>query len=99
MVVGGRGAADGAGVAPCTAGADVTPAAAGTAGADVTPAAAGTAGADVTADKLGGAEPATLSKLELLVGVVDGWGTRVMLDGTAVIMAGFTGTCFAQIPA
>lgn len=87
MVVCGRGAAEGAGVAACSA------------GADVEPVATGTAGADVTVGEKGGAEPTTFSELELLTVVADGWGTRVMLDGTAVIMAGFDGTCFAQIPA
>lgn len=56
------------------------------------------AGAPCTAGLPGmiGAEPAgTAGEL----GVEAGVGTRVMVDGTAVTMAGWAGTCWAQIPA
>ena len=84
MVVGGSW---GAGVPAAGAGAAVVAAAAGgAAGAEV--GAGEPAGAGVLA--AGGAGPGVCAA---------GVGTRVTVDGTAVTMAGWAGTCCAQIPA
>lgn len=86
MVVGGSWGA-GAGVPAAGAGAAVVAAAAGgAAGAEV--GAGEPAGAGVLA--AGGAGPGVCAA---------GVGTRVTVDGTAVTMAGWAGTCCAQIPA
>ena len=102
MVVGGRAAAAGAGVVPGAAtgatGAGEAAADPGTAGADVTAGAPGAAAADVAswtgepgaeeADEAPGATKGAAGEPLWLEGVEAGVGTRVMVVGTAVTMAG-----------
>ncbi len=84
MVVGGSTAAWAGGVVSAAA-------AAGTAGAKLA-LGTGELGAAVGAGELGARVP--VEGLELA-----GVGTRVIVEGTAVTMAGWAGTCWAQIPA
>ena len=106
MVVGGRAPAAGAGVVPGAAtratGAGVAAADPGAAGADVTAGAPGAAAADVAswtgelrgeeADEAPGTTNGAAEEPLWVGGVEAGVGTRVMVVGTAVTIAGCCGT-------